>query len=85
MSLCTPCSPCPPCDSEYPLLCEPLEVTTQAARIIVEDSAGCQKTLQISSSPSIVYWDGGFITFKKVKVGDPNSGGLGYRTIAITN
>lgn len=39
------CTPCPPCDTNFPILCEPLEVTTQAKRLVVEDSAACQKTL----------------------------------------
>ncbi len=38
MSLCTPCAPRPPCDSEYPLLCEPLETTANGKRLAVEDS-----------------------------------------------
>lgn len=40
------CSPCPPCDSSFPLLCEPLETTSNAKRLVVEDSAACQKTIQ---------------------------------------
>jgi len=43
MSLCTTC---PPCDSEFPLLCEPLETTANGKRLVVEDSAACQKTIQ---------------------------------------
>jgi hypothetical protein len=44
------CTPCPPCDTQFPLLCEPLELTTQAKRLVVEDTAACQKTLQTPSS-----------------------------------
>jgi hypothetical protein len=44
------CTPCPPCDTEFPLLCEPLELTTQAKRLVVEDTAACQKTLQTPTS-----------------------------------
>ncbi len=44
------CTPCPPCDTNFPLLCEPLETTTQASRLVVEDTAACQKTLQTPSS-----------------------------------
>jgi hypothetical protein len=40
------CTPCPPCDSEFPLLCEPLETTANGKRLVVEDSAACQKTIQ---------------------------------------
>lgn len=39
------CTPCPPCDTNFPLLCEPLEITSNAKRLVVEDSAACQKTL----------------------------------------
>ena len=42
----TPCTPAPPCDLEYPLLCEPLETTANGKRLVVEDSAACQKTIQ---------------------------------------
>lgn len=44
------CTPSPPCDNVFPILCEPLEVTTQAKRLVVEDTAACQKTLQTPSS-----------------------------------
>jgi hypothetical protein len=40
------CTPCPPCDSNFPLLCEPLETTANGKRLVVEDSAACQKTIQ---------------------------------------
>lgn len=40
------CTPCPPCDSNFPLLCEPLEITANGKRLVVEDSAACQKTIQ---------------------------------------
>jgi len=58
MSLCTPCTPCPPCDSEYPLLCEPLETTANGRRLVVEDSAGCQKTIQTPASQQVLKTDG---------------------------
>jgi len=58
MSLCTPCTPCPPCDSEYPLLCEPLETTANGKRLVVEDSAACQKTIQTPASQQILKTDG---------------------------
>jgi hypothetical protein len=50
----TPCTPAPPCDTEYPLLCEPLEVTALAKRLVVEDSAACQKTLQTPPSSQVI-------------------------------
>jgi hypothetical protein len=58
MSLCTPCIPCPPCDSEYPLLCEPLETTANGKRLVVEDSAACQKTIQTPASQQVLKTDG---------------------------
>jgi len=50
----TPCTPAPPCDTEYPLLCEPLEVTALAKRLVVEDSAACQKTIQTPPSGQVL-------------------------------
>lgn len=50
----TPCTPAPPCDTEYPLLCEPLEVTALAKRLVVEDSAACQKTIQTPPSSQVL-------------------------------
>ena len=58
MSLCTPCTPCPPCDSEYPLLCEPLETTANGKRLVVEDSAACQKTIQTPLAQQVLKTDG---------------------------
>ena len=58
MSLCTPCTPGPPCDSEYPLLCEPLETTANGKRLVVEDSAACQKTIQAPVSQQVLKTDG---------------------------
>ena len=58
MSLCTPCTPCPPCDSEYPLLCEPLETTANGKRLVVEDSAACHKTIQTPVAQQVLKTDG---------------------------
>lgn len=58
MSLCTTCTPCPPCDSEYPLLCEPLETTANGKRLVVEDSAACQKTIQTPLAQQVLKTDG---------------------------
>jgi len=52
------CTPCPPCDSEFPLLCEPLETTANGKRLVVEDSAACQKTIQTPVSQQILKTDG---------------------------
>lgn len=50
----TPCTPAPPCDLEYPLFCEPLEVTAIAKRLVVEDSSACEKTLQTPPSGQVL-------------------------------
>jgi len=52
------CTPCPPCDSEFPLLCEPLETTANGKRLVVEDSAACQKTIQTPVSQQVLKTDG---------------------------
>ena len=57
VKLMTPCTPAPPCDSEFPLLCEPLELTSNGKRLIVEDSAACQKTLSNPSTDAILTYD----------------------------
>ena len=55
MSICTSC---PPCDTEYPLLCEPLETTANGKRLVVEDSAACQKTIQSPVAQQVLKTDG---------------------------
>ena len=52
------CTPTPPCDTEYPLLCEPLETTANGKRLVVEDSAACQKTIQTPASQQVLKTDG---------------------------
>jgi hypothetical protein len=52
------CTPCPPCDSEFPLLCEPLETTANGKRLVVEDSAACQKTIQTPAAQQVLKTDG---------------------------
>ena len=52
------CTPCPPCDSEFPLLCEPLETTANGKRLVVEDSAACQKTIQSPATQQVLKTDG---------------------------
>lgn len=51
------CTPCPPCDSEFPLLCEPLETTANGKRLVVEDSAACQKTIQTPAVQQVLKTD----------------------------
>jgi len=48
------CTPCPPCDTNFPLLCEPLETTANGKRLVVEDSAACQKTIQTPASGQVL-------------------------------
>jgi len=50
----TPCTPAPPCDTEYPLFCEPREITAIAKRLVVEDSSACDKTLQTPPSGQVL-------------------------------
>jgi hypothetical protein len=52
------CAPCPPCDTEFPLLCEPLETTANGKRLVVEDSAACQKTIQTPVAQQVLKTDG---------------------------
>jgi hypothetical protein len=52
------CTPCPPCDTEFPLLCEPLETTANGKRLVVEDSAACQKTIQTPATQQVLKTDG---------------------------
>jgi hypothetical protein len=54
----TPCTPAPPCNTEFPLLCEPLETTANGKRLVVEDSAACQKTIQSPANQQILKTDG---------------------------
>jgi hypothetical protein len=52
------CTPCPPCDTNFPLLCEPLETTANGKRLVVEDSAACQKTIQTPVTQQVLKTDG---------------------------
>jgi len=52
------CTPCPPCDTNFPLLCEPLETTANGKRLVVEDSAACQKTIQSPVAQQVLKTDG---------------------------
>ena len=57
------CTPCPPCDTNFPLLCEPLETTANGKRLVVEDSAACQKTIQTPTSKQVVNSNNGNVEF----------------------
>ena len=52
------CTPCPPCDANFPLLCDPLETTANGKRLVVEDSAACQKTIQTPVAQQVLKTDG---------------------------
>lgn len=62
-----PCQPAPPCEPTFPIFCEPLPTTTDGRRVVVEDSASCQKTIATTPFPSIlkstnagtIEWEGG--------------------------
>lgn len=62
-----PCQPSPPCEPTFPIFCEPLPTTTDGRRVVVEDSASCQKTIATTPFPSILksnnagtlVWEGG--------------------------
>ncbi len=50
-----PCEPAPPCEPTFPVFCEPLPTTTDAQRLVVEDSASCQKTITKTSTPALLH------------------------------
>jgi hypothetical protein len=54
LNIMTPCTPAPPCDLEYPLFCEPRELTAIAKRLVVEDSSACDRTLQTPPSGQVL-------------------------------
>jgi hypothetical protein len=45
--------PCPPCEPAFPIFCDPLPTTNEGKRIVVEDSASCQKTIQTPTTQSL--------------------------------
>jgi hypothetical protein len=62
-----PCEPAPPCEPTFPLFCDPLPTTQDGRRLIVEDSASCQKSIETPITPSVISnttagtieWEGG--------------------------
>lgn len=62
-----PCEPAPPCEPNFPLFCEPLPASEDGRRLVVEDSASCQRTIQTPINPSVLSntqagtleWEGG--------------------------
>jgi len=51
------CTPCPPCDTEFPVFCEGLETTTDGRKLVVEDTASCQKVLLEPTEISVLQYD----------------------------
>jgi len=49
-----PCEPAPPCEPNFPLFCEPLPTTNDGRRLVVEDSASCQKTIPTPLNASVL-------------------------------
>lgn len=49
-----PCEPTPPCEPPFPFFCEPLGSTNDGKRIVVEDSASCQRTIPTNPTPAIL-------------------------------
>jgi hypothetical protein len=82
----TPCTPAPPCDLEYPLFCEPRELTAIAKRLVVEDSSSCDKTLQtppsgqvlISNANGTISWTNGA---NDTLLRKTSSGGVEFATL----
>jgi hypothetical protein len=82
----TPCTPAPPCDLEYPLFCEPRELTAIAKRLVVEDSSACDKTLQtppsgqvlISNANGTISWTNGA---NDTLLRKTSSGGVEFATL----
>jgi hypothetical protein len=58
------CNSYPACESSLPYACEPLEVTSQGKRVVVEDLSGCQKTIVEPDVPSLLRYD---LTTQKIE------------------
>ncbi len=86
LNIMTPCTPAPPCDLEYPLFCEPRELTAIAKRLVVEDSSACDKTLQtppsgqvlISNANGTISWTNGA---NDTLLRKTSSGGVEFATL----
>ena len=48
------CTPCTPPQDEFPIFCDPLATTANGKRLVVEDSAACQKTIQTPASGQVL-------------------------------
>jgi len=57
MSNCNDCNPCPPCEPELPLNCEPLPLTENPKRIVVEGDDFCKGTVQEPANVSVLQFD----------------------------
>lgn len=57
MNNCDNCDPCPPCETQLPTICEALDTTNDAKRVVVEDSASCKKTVPEPAQISVLQYD----------------------------
>lgn len=72
MNNCDNCNPCPPCENQVPTTCEPLPVTTNAKRIVVEDDEFCKGTISEPANVSVLQFDDvNEISWRDGSVGNP--------------
>ena len=79
------CTPCTPPQNEFPTFCDPNPVAESGARLLVEDTVFCQRSLVPPEEPALVYFDGDKIVWQKVVIGPLNSGGTGFRSVTAPN
>jgi microcystin-dependent protein len=72
MKDCTNCDPCPPCETQLPETCEALDTTADAARIVVEDSAFCKRTVLAPDNISLLQHDeNGVVSWRDGSIASP--------------
>lgn len=72
MNNCNNCDPCPPCENQVPTTCEPLPITNNAKRIVVEDAGFCKGTIPEPENISILQFDEvNEISWRDGSVGNP--------------
>lgn len=65
------CGPTTPCDNSIPETCAPLSVTTQAARLVVENDNACKRTLQTPLNSVLITGANGRPQWANGSSGDP--------------
>lgn len=65
------CGPTTPCDNSVPETCAPLPVTTQAARLVVENDNACKRTLQTPLNSVLITGADGRPQWANGSSGDP--------------